>query len=70
MSQGSHVSLSFSGPVVHDEKISKWPHPIFALLWLSPFEEDLILHLNKLEFPSHKNGLSTKFDLNWQDVSF
>jgi hypothetical protein len=43
--------------VVHEKKIFKWPYPIFAILWLSPFEEDLDLHLNKLEFPSCKKCL-------------
>jgi hypothetical protein len=52
MSGSYHVNLKFCGTVVHEKKIYKWPHPIFALLWLSPFEEDLVLHLNTLEFPS------------------
>jgi hypothetical protein len=46
------VNLNFYGTVVHEKKIFKLPYPIFALLWLSPFEEDLDLYLNKLEFPS------------------
>jgi hypothetical protein len=38
--------------VVYEKKVFKWPYPIFALLLLSLFEEDLDLNLNKLEFPS------------------
>jgi hypothetical protein len=30
-----HVNMTYSGSLVL-EKIFKWPHPIFALLWLSP----------------------------------
>jgi hypothetical protein len=33
------------------------PTLFFAHLWLPPFEEDLDLHFNTLEFPSCKNGL-------------
>jgi hypothetical protein len=44
------VNLSFYGTVVHEKKLFKQPYPIFAL----SFEEDLDLHLNKLEFPSCK----------------
>ena len=32
-------------------------HPFLTFLWLSPFEEDLALYLNKLEFPSPKDTL-------------
>jgi hypothetical protein len=35
-----HVNLSFSGHLVLD-KISKWPHPIFAFMLLSPLYEGL-----------------------------
>jgi hypothetical protein len=57
MSGSYHVNLRFYGPVVHEKKICKWSYLIFALLWLSPFQEDLALHLNKVEFPSWKNAL-------------
>jgi hypothetical protein len=30
-----HVNMSSSGSVVLEKKIFKWPHPIFAFLWLS-----------------------------------
>ena len=36
MSGSSHINFSFPGPVVLEKKIFKWPHPIFAFLWLSP----------------------------------
>jgi hypothetical protein len=39
-----------------EKKIFKWTHPIFTFLWLFPFEEDLALYLNKLEFPSPKDN--------------
>jgi hypothetical protein len=48
-------SLVKIGPVVLEKKIFKWPHPIFTII--SPFEEDLTLYLNKLEFPSPKDNL-------------
>jgi hypothetical protein len=31
------VNMSSSGSVVCEKKILKWPHPIFAFLWLFPF---------------------------------
>lgn len=34
--RGFHVNMGFYGQVVLVETIFKWPHPIFALLWLSP----------------------------------
>jgi hypothetical protein len=66
MSGSSHVSLSFSGPVVHEKKIFKWPHPIFALLWSSmpplkriwPF-----IWRNLSSF--HARMVCTKLDWNW-----
>jgi hypothetical protein len=40
--------------VAHEKKMFKWPYPI---LWLSPFEEDVNLPLNKFEFQSCKKCL-------------
>jgi hypothetical protein len=57
MSESSHVNLNFSGLEIHEKKIFKRPNSIFALLWLSPFENDLALPLNKLYFPSGKKCL-------------
>ena len=31
-----HVNMTYSSSVVLKKKIFKWPHPIFAFLWLSP----------------------------------
>ena len=36
ISESFHVNVSSSGSVVLEKKIFKWPHPIFAFLWLSP----------------------------------
>jgi hypothetical protein len=36
ISERFHVNMTYSGSVVLEEKISKWPNPIFAFLWLSP----------------------------------
>jgi hypothetical protein len=36
ISESSHVNMTYSGAVVLEKKIFKWPHPIFAFLWLSP----------------------------------
>jgi hypothetical protein len=52
LSGSFHVNLSFSGPLCS----SKWLHPFFFFFLhfcdYLPFEEDLALYLNKLEFPS------------------
>jgi hypothetical protein len=39
------------------EKIFKWPRPFLLFCNYLPFEEDLALYLNKLEFPSSKDNL-------------
>ena len=36
ISESFHVNMTYSGSVVLMRKIFKWPHPIFAFLWLSP----------------------------------
>jgi hypothetical protein len=36
ISQSFHVNMTYSGSVFLEKKIFKWPHPIFAFLWLSP----------------------------------
>jgi hypothetical protein len=46
------------GPLVLEKKIFKWPHPIFLFFCdYLPFEEDLTIYLNKLEFPLPENNL-------------
>jgi hypothetical protein len=49
-------SLVKIGPVVL-EKIFKWPHPFLQFCDYLPFEEDMALYLNKLEYPSLKDKL-------------
>jgi hypothetical protein len=44
------------GPVVL-EKIFKTPPHFYIFVIIFPFEEDLVLYLNKLEFPSPKDNL-------------
>jgi hypothetical protein len=51
-----YVNPNFSGFVIL-EKIFRWPHPIFALLWLYPIEEDLAVDLYKFEFHLPMNDL-------------
>ena len=36
ISESFYVNITYSGSVVLMRKIFKWPHPIFAFLWLSP----------------------------------
>jgi hypothetical protein len=36
ISESFHINITYSGPVVLENKIFKWHHPIFAFLWLSP----------------------------------
>jgi hypothetical protein len=55
ISESCHVNMTYSGSVVLEKKIFKWPHPIFAII--SPFEEDLALYLNNLESPLPKDDL-------------
>ena len=43
--------------MVLEKKIFKWPHPILHFCNYLPLEEDLALHLYKLEFPSPKDNL-------------
>jgi hypothetical protein len=49
-------SLVILGLVVL-EKIFKWPHPLLHFCDDLPFEDDLALYLNKLQFPSPKDNL-------------
>jgi hypothetical protein len=44
-------------PVVLERKIFKCPTPFLHFCDFFPFEEDLALYLNKLEFPLSKNNL-------------
>jgi hypothetical protein len=51
--------------VVPKKKIFKVLHLIFALLWVLPFEEDMAVYLNKLEF-FYSRMICTQKDLeNW-----
>jgi hypothetical protein len=54
------------GPVVL-ENINKWPHFHFLhFFYYLPFEKDLSLYLNKLEFPSSKDNLyQVWFEFGW-----
>jgi hypothetical protein len=49
-------SLVKIGSVVLEKKIIKWPQFLHFCDYL-PFEEDLALYLNKLEFPSPKDNM-------------
>jgi hypothetical protein len=57
ISESFHVNMIYSGSVVLEKKIFKWPHPIFAFCDYLPFEEDLALYLNNLEFPLPKDDI-------------
>ena len=59
ISESFHVNITYSGSMVLEKKIFKWPHPIFAFFFLDylPFEEDLALYLNNLESPLPKDDL-------------
>jgi hypothetical protein len=48
--------MRYSGSVVL-KKIFELTHPIFAFFDYLPFEEDLALHWNNLEFPVPKSDL-------------
>jgi hypothetical protein len=50
ISESFHVNMTYSGSVVL-EKIFKWIYPILAFWDYLPFEEDMTLYLNNLEFP-------------------
>jgi hypothetical protein len=56
MSGKFHVNLGFSGLVVL-EKIFTWSHHVCIFCDFLPFDEDLVLYLNELEFPSSKDNL-------------
>jgi hypothetical protein len=45
------------GPVVLEKRFSNDPIPFLNFCDYLPFEEDLALYLNKLEFPSSKDNL-------------
>jgi hypothetical protein len=36
ISESFRVNMTYSGSVLLEKNIFKWPHPIFAFLWLSP----------------------------------
>jgi hypothetical protein len=50
-------SLVKIGPVVLEKKILNDPIPFLHFCDYLPFEEDLALYLNKLEFPLPKDNL-------------
>jgi hypothetical protein len=54
-----HVNVSFSGAVVLERRYLNDPnlHVYLHFCDYLPFEEDLTLYLNKLEFPSCKDNL-------------
>jgi hypothetical protein len=52
-----HVNFSFSGPVVLVKKLFNDPTLILNFSDYLLLEEDLALHLNKLEFPLLKDNL-------------
>jgi hypothetical protein len=45
------------GQVVPQNRIFKWPITFLHFCDYLPFEEDMALYLNKLEFPSPKGNL-------------
>jgi hypothetical protein len=51
ISESFHVNMTYSGSVVLETKIFKWPHPILHFCNYLPFEENLALYLDNLEFP-------------------
>jgi hypothetical protein len=57
ISDSFHVNMTYSGSVVLEKKIFKWPHPFLHFCDHLPFEEDLALYLNNLEFPLPKDDL-------------
>jgi hypothetical protein len=58
MSESFHVNMTYSGSVVL-EKILNDPTPFLYFCNCLPFEKDLALYLNNLEFPLPKDA---KFD--------
>jgi hypothetical protein len=59
ISESFYVNMTYSGSVVLEKKIFRWPEPICAFcFYYIPFEEDLALYLNNLEFPLPKDDLS------------
>jgi hypothetical protein len=59
ISESYHVNTSSTGSMVLKKKTFKWIHPFLHFCNYLPFEEDLPLNLNNLEFPI------PKFDWNW-----
>jgi hypothetical protein len=57
MSGSYPVNLKFYGTVIHEKKYVNDTTQFLHFCDYPPFEEDLALHLNKLEFLSCKNGL-------------
>jgi hypothetical protein len=56
--EGFCVNLSFSAFVVLEKNIFKWPHPIFAFLWLSLiWIRPQALDLYNFRFPLPKDDL-------------
>ena len=62
MSGSFHVNLNFSGPVVLEKKIFKWPHPIFVII--SPLKRTWPFIWTNLNSP-YSRMISIKFDWNW-----
>jgi hypothetical protein len=51
VSESVHLNLTYSGSVVLEKKIFKWPHPIFAFLWLSPLWRGTGLLFEQFKIP-------------------
>jgi hypothetical protein len=52
-----HVNMKSSSSVALKKKIFKWPHPFLHLCNYLPFEEDLALKFNNLEFTLPKDDM-------------
>jgi hypothetical protein len=52
ISESFHVNMTYSGLIVLENNIFKWPHPILAFLWLSPLwrEPDPLFELFRILF--------------------
>jgi FtsH-binding integral membrane protein len=57
MSESVHVNISYFGSVVFKEKIFNDLTKFLHFYNYLPFEEDLALYLNNLEFPLPKDDL-------------
>jgi hypothetical protein len=57
MSEIFHVNMSYIGSVVLKEEKISMTSPNFCIHDHLPFEEDLALYLNNLEFPLPKDDL-------------